>query len=123
MKMKSRKAIFKLFIYAAVGFGLGFLGAFLGDIAKLLGINAVIPEAIDFIVSYVILLQVVVGAILSIVAIYYYTSVKKMITLEVQENDEDEDLTKKIDLKQDKALTISAVNYIFSFALFGIFVI
>lgn len=119
--MKIRKILKDLLLYAAIGFGLGFIFAFLGDFLEYLGINSSLSNFADLFVEYILVLQVVIGGILAIIVFNYYSTVKKMISLEAREDsEEDEDLTEKIDLKQDKALTIVAVNYILSFTLFGL---
>lgn len=120
MNNKIKKSIVSLIIYAAIGFGVGFLWAFLGDIAKHFGINIGLPEVGDFFIRYIVVFQGMVGTILAIISFYNYLSVKKMVNVEMQDDDVDEKFTQKIDSKQDKALTIGSANYIISFALFGI---
>lgn len=117
--MKNKKTIITLFIYAIIGFSLGILRAFGGDVIKYFGINIGLPDAADFLMEYIIVPQIIVATTLTLIIVYNYNSVKNMIFLEMKEED-DEDLAKKIDSIQDKALTIGVVNYICSFALFGI---
>ncbi|MPW25543.1 DUF3169 family protein [Alkalibaculum sp. M08DMB] len=115
--MKIKNSYVKIIMWMVLG---GIVGAIGGLAGRTIGIGKfkeVFINIFELIANNIIQIQIAVGTLSALVILVNYISAKKLMVKD--DNDVDE-LSDKIELKQTIALTFCSINYILSFILFGI---